>query len=176
MAERALFAELEGADALVTAIEGLRAAGYTRLDAWTPYPLKKLEPLLGVPRSRVAIAVFVAAVIGGTFAYGLQWYLTTVSYPLNVGGRPLHSAPAFIPITFETTILFAAITAFLAPLALAGLPRLHHPVFDVEGFEQRSVDRCWLAVLERDPRFEIRATTELLHRLGARTVAVGRVA
>jgi hypothetical protein len=165
-----MMAEFGSAAELVRAVTRLRAMGLDKLDAYTPYPVPELEPLLGIPRSFIPKAVLAMGLFGAVSAYTLQWWCAAVAYPLNVGGRPYHSAPSFIPITFETGVLFAALTAFTLPLVLAGLPRLHHPVFEVEGFESASVDGYWLAVAADDPRLDRAAAEEELRSLGAKRV------
>ena len=157
-------AEFETPDALQAAYEALRAQGYSRLDTWTPYPIKGL--LKTRAESPVPAIMLVAGLLGGSLGYLVQWWVNVRAYRIDVGGRPLHSAPAFIPIAFESAVLAAAITGFAAMLWLSGLPRLHHPVFDVDGFERASVDRFWLGVDDADPRFDP-AVSDDLSRLGA---------
>jgi ActD protein len=165
-----LMAEFRSARELLLAVARLRALGLRRLDAYTPYPVRELEPLLEIKRSFVPKVVFGMALLGACTGYGLQWWCAAVAYPLNVGARPYHSAPAFIPITFETGVLFAALTAFVLPLILAGLPRLYRPVFEVDGFESVSVDGYWVAVGADDPKLDrVRAEAEL-QDLGAKRV------
>ena len=165
-----VMAEFGSAEELHRAVVRLRELGLRRLEAYTPYPIRELEPLLEIKRSFIPKAVLAMGLFGAISAYALQWWCAAVAYPLNVGGRPYHSAPAFVPITFETGVLCAALTAFVLPLALAGLPRLHHPVFEVEGFDSVSVDGYWVAVAADDPKLDrVRAEGEL-HDLGARRV------
>ena len=152
--DRGLCAEFESVEAVVAAARRLRALGVRRIDAYTPFPIRELDKVLALPRSQIPSLVFAAGVTGAAVAYGIQYWCAAIAYPVNVGGRPLHSAPAFIPITFETTVLFASLAAFLLALAKAGLPRLHHPLFEVEGFERASIDRFWIAVDARDLRLE----------------------
>ncbi len=165
-----VMAEFGSAEALILAIPRLRALGLRKLDAYTPYPIRELEPLLEIKRSFIPKAVLAMGLLGATAAYTLQWWCAAVSYPLNVGGRPLHSAPAFIPITFETTVLFAAGTAFLLALVAAGLPRLHHPVFEVEGFESASIDGYWVAIAADDPKLDAALVERELLGAGAKRV------
>jgi hypothetical protein len=165
-----VMAEFGSAEELLRAVTKLRELGMQKLDAFTPYPIRELEPLLGIKRSFIPKVVLVMALIGAGSAYLLQWWCAAVAYPLNVGGRPYHSGPAFIPITFETGILFAAFTAFLMPLILAGLPRLHHPVFEVDGFESVSVDGYWVSVAADDPGLDRARLETELQGLGAKRV------
>jgi len=168
MPRSSLFAEFGSADALERAVDHLRALGYTELEAYTPFPLRHLDQRLGLRRSKVPLFVLAAGLTGAGVGYLVQWWCTAVDFPLDVGGRPLHSAPAFIPITFESAVLFASLTAFVAVLALARLPRLWHPVFEIDGFERASIDRFWLEDAREagDERAATTITKELLS-LGA---------
>jgi hypothetical protein len=162
-----LVAEFGTSEELLRAIADLRALGYTRLDAFTPYPIKGAAEALGLPRSRLNWLVFVFGIGGAGLAYLLQWFCNAYDYPLNVGGRPLHSAPTFIPIAFEMGVLCAAVSGIVLFFIAAGLPELYSPVFDVEGFERASLDRFWLGVDERDPAFDSEALTRALAESGA---------
>jgi hypothetical protein len=148
-----VLAEYETADAMLAALRALRAAGYTRLDIYTPYPIHGSDEALGLPRSKLPYIAFAAGMLGAAGAYLLQWWMNAVDYPLNVGGRPAHAAPAFIIITFEMGVLFAALAAFLSVFAFAKLPELWHPLFEVPGFERATIDRFWLSVDTDDPHF-----------------------
>jgi hypothetical protein len=139
----------------------MRACGLTQLDAFTPYEVSGLHELLGVRRSRLTWIALAAALVGGGSAYFLQWWINVVDYPLNIGGRPYHSAPAFIPITFEMAVLFGSSAALISALVLGGLPSLWHPVFEVAGFERATIDRFWLAVGAGDTIDRERETAEL---------------
>jgi hypothetical protein len=165
-----VMAEFGSASELLLAVARLRAMGLRKMDAYTPYPIRELEPLLGIERSFIPKVVLAMGLLGAGSGYALQWWCSATAYPLNVGGRPYHSAPAFIPITFETGVLFAALAAFVLPLVLAGLPRLHHPVFEIEGFESVSVDGYWVAVAADDPELDRTRTEVELHSLGAKRV------
>jgi hypothetical protein len=159
MASRWLLAEFAGPEGLERAFEALQRAGYTRLSTWTPYPSKRLVEKL--PESIVAWVMLAAGLLGGGFGYLLQWWVNVRAYRIDVGGRPLHAAPAFIPITFESAVLAAGLAGFFTLLWACRLPRLHHPLFEVEGFERASVDRFWLGVDASDPRFDARVADEL---------------
>jgi hypothetical protein len=165
-----IMAEFESPEALLLAVSKLREMGLRKLDAYTPYPIREIEPLLEIKRSYIPKVVLAMGLVGAAGAYTLQWWCAAVSYPLNVGGRPLHSAPAFIPITFETTVLFAAGTCFLLALYAAGLPRLHHPVFEVEGFESASIDGYWVAIAADDPKLDALVAEQELVDAGATRV------
>lgn len=156
-------AEYSTPEALEQAVERMRDAGYVRLDAYAPYEIEGLAEKLGASRPRAPqLAALVAGVVGVVFAFGLQWWINVVDYPLDVGGRPFNSWPAWIPITFETMILFASFAAFLAVLIGSRLPEPWNPLFDVEGFERASVDRFFLGVDDRDERFDVDATIAAL--------------
>jgi hypothetical protein len=152
-------AEFDTADALARAYERLRRAGYTRLAAWTPYPVRGV--LAGLPQSIVGWVMLGAGLLGGGLGYLVQWWCNALDYPIDVGGRPLHSAPAFVPIAFESAVLAAALAGFFTMLGLCALPRLHDPIFEVDGFERASVDRFWIGVDEHDPLFDERVAGEL---------------
>jgi len=157
-----MMAEFASGPALLDGIRALRACGLSRFDAFTPYEVVGLQELLGVRRSRLTWIALVVGLAAGIGAYLLQWWINVVDYPLNIGGRPYHSAPAFIPITFEMTVLFAAGAALISALVLGGLPRLWHPVFEVAGFERATIDRFWVAVGPGDPELDrVRATAAL---------------
>jgi hypothetical protein len=165
-----MLAGFDDAAALAHAALRLREAGYRRFDTYTPYQLDALADPPGTPRSRIALVVLVAAVLGAIGGYAMQWYLMVVSYPINVGGRPLHSWPAFVPITFELMVLAASLAGVVALMARNGLPRLHHPLFGASGFERASQDGFWLAVEATDRMFSPQWTKRTLERLGAREV------
>jgi hypothetical protein len=165
-----LVAEFVRPEELFRAAEAARAHGYRKMDAFTPFPIEGLAKALG-KRSYLPFFVFLAGCIGGVGAYFMQWYANAVSYPLNIGGRPIHSWPAFIPITFELTVLAAALTAFLAVFVCSGLPRHHHPLFDLPQFERASQDRFFLCIETRDSRFELAKTREFLLSLNPESLA-----
>jgi hypothetical protein len=159
-----VLAEFDAPEPLALAYERLRTAGYTRLRTYTPYPVR--EVLATLPESPIPWLMLGAALLGGGGGYALQWWCNARSYPLDVGGRPLDSVPAFIPITFESAVLAAALTGFFAMLWFCGLPRLSHPLFEVDGFERAFVDRFWLGVDDSDPAFD-EGVADQLARLGA---------
>lgn len=160
-----LFAEFDRLEALRHAGEELRALGYSRFELYLPFPDEQSE-LAGHPR-RPLLRWFVlaAGLVGGAAGYLVQWYCNAVDYPINVGGRPLHSAPAFVFITFESTILLAALMTFAALLVSARLGRLWDPVFEVEGFERATTDRFWVELAADDPRFDRLSSRGDLERL-----------
>lgn len=155
-------AEFETADALVAALEAHRAAA---VEAFTPYEVEAVQQLLEPKRSPIGWIALAAGLAGGLGAFVLQWWINSVDYPLDIGGKPDFSWPAFIPITFEMAVLFAATATLIGALVLSGLPKLYHPVFDVPGFERASIDRFWLK-LDDD------ALVDRLHDAGALQVVV----
>jgi hypothetical protein len=164
-------AEFDRHEALTTAARRAREAGYTRMDAYSPYPVEGLADALGFKGTMVPLIVLIGGVIGCVGGFLMQYWIAGSYYPLNVGGRPLNSWPSFIPITFELTVLIAALAAVLGMLALNGLPQPYHPVFNVERFALASRDRFFLAIESRDPKFDIEETRALLKGLGAKEVS-----
>ena len=160
-----LMAEFATPQDLVSAAEQARAAGYRRLDAYAPFPIETLSEALGHRKSRVPLLVLLGAILGSAGGYGLQYWCAAIAYPLNIGGRPYNSWPAFIPVTFEMTILLAALFAVLGMLALNGLPMPYHPVFNVPRFALASRDRYFLCIEARDPGFDPAATRQFLMSL-----------
>jgi hypothetical protein len=166
-----LLAEFRDANALVEAAARVHGAGYRRLDAYTPFPVEGLAEVLGFHERRLPMVVLAGGLAGAAAGYGLQYWVSAIAYPLNVGGRPLHSWPAFIPVTFELTILVAALAAVLGMLALNGLPMPYHPVFNVPRFALASRDRFFLLIEAADPRFDRAETRRFLEGLGPREVS-----
>lgn len=166
-----LLAEFAGEAEIVQAARALREQGYRELDAITPRPIQALQELLAPVRSTLPRSVLVAGILGGITALGVQWFCNAWDYPLNVGGRPPFSLPAFIPITFEITVLFAGLTAFFGVLHRMRLPQLAHPVFDAPGIESASIDHFWLVVDASDAHFDAAETERALLELGADHVA-----
>jgi len=167
-----LIAEFAQPELLLQATQRARAAGYRRLNAYAPFPVEGLSESLGYERDCIAPLTLAGGITGGLTAYLMQWYCNVIDYPLNIGSRPLNSWPAFVPVTFELTVLGAALCAALGMLASNGLPRLHHPVFEVPIFLRASRDRFFLAVQSKDPVFEADRTSEFLNSLGAISVHV----
>ena len=160
-----LLAEFPSADALCAAARHARDNGYTRVEAYSPFAIEGLDDIVGADKGWIAPLTLVGGILGGAGTYFLQWYAAVVDYPINIGGRPLHSWPAFIPATFEITILGAAVAAVLAMLVLNGLPRLYHPLFEVEEFELASRNRFFLCLPARDPVFAPGPARDLLAEL-----------
>ena len=164
-----LMAEFETADQLLEATVRAAAAGYKRIEAYSPFPIEGLADAIGF-RTRLPLIVLIAGIVGGLSGFFLQYWISVIHYPINVGGRPLNSWPSFIPVTFELTILFAGLTAVIAMIALNGLPMPYHPVFNVPRFELATNDRFFLSIEAVDPQFQLNATRNFLEELGAKGV------
>ncbi|WP_208296053.1 DUF3341 domain-containing protein [Telluria antibiotica] len=160
-----LLAEFPSAEALCAAVRHVRARGWTRVEAYTPFAIEGLDEIIGADKGWIAPLTLLGGIVGGAATYFLQWYAAVVDYPINIGGRPLNSWPAFIPATFEITILGAAIAAVVTMLVLNGLPRLYHPLFEVEEFELASRNRFFLCLPARDPVFAPGFARDLLGEL-----------
>jgi len=158
----AWMAEYATAEALLAAAQAAHDAGYRHAEAYAPYPVEGLAEAVGFRHSRIPALVLIGGIVGGAGGYLLQWYAAVHSYPENIGGRPLHSWPMFIPVTFETTVLIAALTAFLAVLLANGLPRLAHPIFDAPDFDLASRNRFFLCLRTDDPAFDEAGAIALL--------------
>lgn len=167
---RRMLGEYADATELVRGVEILRRRRYTRIEAYTPYPVHELDHALDAPPSRLPRAIFAIAVAAAGAAYALQWLLNAYLYPLDVGGRPPHYPLSFVPITFEMGILAAALTAFVGVLVLGRLVRLYDPVFDAPGFESATKDRFWLEITADDPLFDPELTAADLREAGATAV------
>jgi hypothetical protein len=166
-----LMAEFDNPTALVAAANAARRAGYTRMDAYSPIPIEELHEAIGFHRTKLPLIVLIGGLVGGIGGYALQYWASAIAYPLNVGGRPFHSWPQFIPIAFETTILGAALSAVLGMLALNGLPMPYHPVFNAPRFALASRNRFFLCIESRDAKFERDETQRFLEGLDPRGVS-----
>lgn len=166
-----LMAEFSSPAELVEATRETRSAGYREMDAYSPFPSDELVEALGAHHSKLPLVVLIGGLVGCFGGFGLQWWANEIAYPLNVGGRPLNSWPAFIPVTFEMTILVAGIVCVLGFFALCGLPQPYHPVFNVERFSAASRDRYFLCVEAEDPEFDLERTRDFLEGLGATEVS-----
>ncbi len=165
-----LMAEFESPEALLAAAHGARAAGFRRVDAFTPMPIEGLAEAVGFEKTRLPLAVLIGGICGCIGGFLLQYYPSVIDYPLNIGGKPFNSWPAFVPIIFEMTILGAALTTVLGMLAMNGLPTPYHPVFNVPQFELASRNRFFLCIKARDPQFDLEKTKQFLRDLKAREV------
>ena len=165
-----LMAEFENQNALVAAARRAHEEGYQHMDGYSPFPIDELQEALGSGRSRLPLVVLVGGMAGCVGGYLLQYWANAVAFPLNAGGKPFNAWPMFIPITFECTILGAALAAVLGMLVLNGLPMPYHPVFNVPRFELASGDRFFLCIEAADPKFRLDRTRPFLEALGAREV------
>ncbi len=166
-----LLAEFVKPEELVAAARQARLAGFQRLDAYSPFPIEGLGEALAFRRTRLPLLVLIGGIIGCVGGYFMQYYAAVVDYPLNVGGRPLNTWPAFIPITFEMTVLCAALTAVLGMLALNGLPMPYHPLFNEPRFAAATRDRFFLCIESTDPRYHPVETRHFLESLGPVSVS-----
>ncbi len=166
-----LMAEFDNPTALVDATSRAYEEGYRQMDAYTPFPVEGLAEAMNFHRTRVPLIVLIGGLVGCFGGFFLQYYIAAIYWPVIVGGRPFNSWPAFIPVTFELTVLGAALAAFLGMLALNGLPRPHHPVFNAPRFALASRDRFFLCIEASDPRFDRAATRRFLESLEAREVS-----
>jgi Alternative complex III, ActD subunit len=166
-----LMAEFDDPTSLVTATERAHHEGYRRMDAYSPYPIEELHEALGSRHTRLPLIVLIGGLIGCIGGYSLEYWVSVIAYPVNIGGKPLHSWPAFIPVTFECTILAAALSCVLGMLALNGLPMPYHPVFSVPRFALASRNRFFLCIESKDPKFDIEETRRFLETLNPREVS-----
>jgi hypothetical protein len=165
-----LLAEFDSPTDLVKAAEATHAAGYVKIDAYSPLPIEGLAEAIGFHHDLVPLVTLIGAIIGGATGYLMQYWINTMAYPLNIGGKPFHSWPAFIVVTFEMTILFGGISAVFGMLALNGLPMPYHPVFNVARFAMASKDRFFLIVFSSDKKYDAVKTREFLEGLGPKTL------
>ena len=161
-----VMAEFAAPEVLLSAARHAYAAGYRKMDAYSPFPVEGLAEAIGFHKNRLPLIVLIGGLLGCAGGFYLQYWVSVIGYPLNVGGRPLNSWPAFIPVTFELTILLAALFGVLGLLALNGFPMPYHPVFNVERFEFASRNRFFLCIEAADPRFEREMTRRFMEALG----------
>jgi hypothetical protein len=165
-----LMAEFDNPTDLVAAARRTYEEGYRKINGYSPFPIEELSEAIGFTHTRLPLIVLIGGIVGCVGGYLMQYYLEAIDYPLNVGGRPFHSWPAFIPITFETTVLCAALATVFGMLALNGLPQPYHPVFNVPRFALATKDRFFLAIEAKDPKFNYDTTKLFLQSLGPREV------
>ena len=166
-----LIAEFDEPSSLVLAAHRARAEGYRRMDAYSPFPIEELHDALGMHHTGLPLIVLLGGLVGCLGGYLLQYWTSAVSYPVNIGGKPFHSWPAFIPVTFECTILVAALSAVFGMLALNGLPQPYHPVFNVPRFALATRNRFFLCIEATDPLFDHDRTCAFLETLEPREVS-----
>jgi len=165
-----IMGEFSSAEDLVKAAHAAHAQGYKAMDAYSPVPIEELHHAMGLPNTKLPALVFTGACIGGISGFLLENWVSIVAYPLNVGGKPLYSWPAFIPVTYECTILGAALTCVFGMLALNGLPQPYHPVFNAKRFALATRDRFFLCIEAADKQFDLHQTRAFLEGIGAREV------
>lgn len=166
-----LMAEFDDANSLVEAARKAYEEGYRKMDAYSPFPIEALSEAIGFHKNRLSLIVLLGGIFGCLGGYALCYWVSVIEYPINVGGRPLHSWPSFIPVTFECTVLIAALTAVLGMLALNGLPEPYHPVFNVRRFALASRDRFFLCIESTDPKFDRDSTWRFLDQQQPRFVS-----
>lgn len=166
-----LLAEFETPEDLLSACRKAYGQGYRKMDAYSPFPVEELAEAVGFHHTKLPLIVLAGGIIGCVGGYLMQYWISVINYPLNIGGKPLHSWPSFIPVTFECTILVAAFAAVLGMLALNGLPQPYHPVFNVPQFEHASKDRFFLCIQSNDSQFDLVKTRQFLQGLHPASVA-----
>jgi hypothetical protein len=166
-----LMAEFDSAQELIDAAHKAHEAGYQKIDAYSPFPVEGLAEAIGFHKNRVPLVVLIGGILGGLSGYMLQYWVAAITYPTNIGGRPYHSWPSFIIVTFEMTILFGGLSAVFGMLALNGLPMPYHPVFNVPEFKKASENKFFLVVFSSDPKYDSAATLNFLKGLSPRMIA-----
>ena len=166
-----VMAQFDNPDDVLAAAKAAFAAGYRKLDAYSPLPVHGLADAIGYKRTRLPWLVFCMGIVGAIAGYGLCYWVSVIDYPLNIGGRPFHSGPSFIPVTFELTILFAAMTSAFGMLIANGLPQPYHPVFNVANFARASSDLFFLCIEAEDEKFDMEETTRFLQSLNPQEVS-----
>ena len=166
-----LLAEFDSPDALVEAARKAREAGYRKMDAYSPFPIEEVNEALHFHERKLPVLVFIGGLVGCVVGFGMQYYAAAVSYPLNIGGRPMNSWPAFVPVTFEMTILIAALVAVFGMLLMNGLPMPYHPLFNNQRFALASSHGFFLCIEAADPKFDREKTASFLETLKAKGVS-----
>ena len=166
-----MMAEFDTPTDIVVAARRTSEAGYKKIDAYSPFPIEELGEAIGFHHNGVALVTLVGGLCGCLGGFMLQWWISTISYPVNIGGRPMNSWPSFIPVTFEMTILFAGLSAVIGMLVLNGLPQPYHPVFNVPRFARASQDKFFLIIFSSDPRYDTIQTRTFLESLGGKSIS-----
>jgi hypothetical protein len=166
-----LMAEFETPTELVRAAERAHTAGYTYMDAYSPFPIEEVSEALGQHKTWVPLITLFGGLLGATIGFSFQEYIAAINFPNVVAGRPLNSWPSFVIVTFELTILTASLFSAIGMLALNGLPKPYHPVFNVKQFARATTDRFFLVIEARDPKFDASGTSEFLESLKPRSLA-----
>lgn len=165
-----LVAEFDTSEELIAAVASAHKAGYRKMDAYSPFPIEEVAEAMHFHDSRLPTLVLIGGLVGATVGFSMQYYASVISYPNDIGGRPLNSWPAFIPVTFELTILFAAAFAVFGMLALNGLPKPYHPLFGDDGFSRVTRDGFFLCIESQDKQFDVESTTRFLQQLRPKEV------
>lgn len=165
-----LMAEFDDPTEVVGAAQRVYDEGYRKIDAYSPYPIEELSEAIGFHTNRVPLVVLIGGLLGCAGGAALCYWVSTIAYPLNIGGRPFNSWPAFIPVAYECTILLAATSAVFGMILMNGLPQPYHPVFNVPRFELASRDHFFICIESEDPKFDLTATRAFLATLGAKDV------
>jgi hypothetical protein len=166
-----LLAEFDHPDALVHATKQAVAAGYTKLDGYSPYAVGEVADALGYKKSEMGPVMFIGGLIGACSGFFMEVFLMAIDYPINIGGRPYVSWPMFIPVCFEMMVLTAALSGVFGLIALCGLPQPYHPLFNVPQFDRATSDRFFLCIESIDPKFDIHQTKEFLGTLQPLSIA-----
>jgi hypothetical protein len=169
-----IIARFESSGELLKAAEKTRDAGYRKFDCHSPFPIHGMDKAMGLGRSKLGWLVGAAATIGASGALLLQWYASTVSYPLVISGKPFFSYPAYVPVTFALGVLFSAFTALLGMLILNGLPRFFHPIFYSDNFKRVTDDGFFMSVMRDDPEFDTEGTGKFLESIGGKDIELLR--
>ncbi|SRR5579875_73873 len=164
-------AEFDDPTSLVMAAKAAYQQGFRKLDAYTPFPIEELHEVLHLHKNKLPLIVLLGGICGGLTGYLLQYFVTVIYFPINIAGRPLHSWPSYIIITFELTILFGALAAVLGLLGLCGLPMPYHPTFNVPRFSAATQDRFFLCIEANDPLFDLQNTTRFLESMEPKEVS-----
>ena len=167
---RGLVAEFENEESIVEATRKTVEAGYHQVETYTPYPLEELLDIQHLHKNNVALVILIGGLTGCAVGFYMQYFASVIHYPINVGGRPFNSWPAFIPVMFECTVLFASIAALVGMLVMNKLPRPNHPLFDIERFRYATQDRFFLCIEAEDPYFDRDATKQFLEELNPHEV------
>ncbi len=162
-----MIAEFNGPEEILEAAQKAKDAGYTKMEAYTPFPVHGLVDIVAEEDHRIKWLIFLGGIAGVVSGYGLQYWVSVYAYAHNVGGKPLQSWPAFIPVTFECMILFSSFAAVVGMLGLNGLPRPHHPIFNAKNFEYASRSKFFLCIEVEDEKYDKAGTEKFLKGLGA---------
>ncbi len=169
---QAVLAEFDSPTALLKTAETLRDAGYKKFDCHSPFAIHGMDRAMGLKRSPLGWMVGLAAVVGTSSALALQWWTSTIDYPLVISGKPFFSFQAYVPVTFALGVLLSAATALIGMLALNGLPRFHHPVFYSDRFSRASDDGFFVSVESDDKMFNVEQTRTLLQQCGGKNIEI----